>query len=157
LTSIHDVVTVFRKWLYLPSLIPLYAALGTAAGNRLQGEPVWLMLVGAPSSGKTELLMSLKELPEVRVVGTLSEGGLLSGTSQKERALSAQGGLLKEVGDFGQLIVKDFTSVLSMAKSGQGPLLAALREIYDGHWTRTVGTDGGQSLAWSGKLGLLEA
>lgn len=157
MTSIHDVVTVFRKWLYLPSLIPLYAALGTAAGNRLQGEPVWLMLVGAPSSGKTELLMSLKELPEVRVVGTLSEGGLLSGTSQKERALSAQGGLLKEIGDFGQLIVKDFTSVLSMAKSGQGPLLAALREIYDGHWTRTVGTDGGQSLAWSGKLGLVAA
>lgn len=50
-----------------------------SVGNRLQGEPVWLMLVGAPPSGKTELLMSLKEPPEVRVVGTLSEGGLLSG------------------------------------------------------------------------------
>ena len=34
-------------------------------------------------------------------------------------------------------------------------VLAALREIYDGNWTRHVGTEGGRTLHWSGKVGLL--
>ena len=36
-------------------------------------------------------------------------------------------------------------------------VLAALREIYDGAWTRHLGTDGGRTLAWQGKVGLLFA
>ena len=36
-------------------------------------------------------------------------------------------------------------------------MLAALREIYDGAWTRHVGTEGGRTLAWKGKVGLLFA
>ena len=34
-------------------------------------------------------------------------------------------------------------------------LLGALREIYDGSWTRHVGTDGAKTLHWEGKLGLI--
>jgi hypothetical protein len=34
-------------------------------------------------------------------------------------------------------------------------VLAALREIYDGAWTRHLGTDGGRTLHWEGKLGLI--
>ena len=31
-------------------------------------------------------------------------------------------------------------------------VLAALREIYDGRWYREVGTDGGHTLEWNGRL-----
>ena len=34
-------------------------------------------------------------------------------------------------------------------------VLAALREIYDGGWVRCLATDGGLTLSWEGKLGLL--
>src|SRR5262249_31931251 len=34
-------------------------------------------------------------------------------------------------------------------------LLAALREIFDGAWTRHLGTEGGKTLSWKGKLGLV--
>jgi hypothetical protein len=34
-------------------------------------------------------------------------------------------------------------------------VLSALREIYDGKWTRYIGTDGGKPLHWKGKLGLV--
>src|SRR5262249_27009151 len=40
---------------------------------------------------------------------------------------------------------------------GRTALLAALREIYDGHWIRHLGVDGGTVLPWRGKLGLLAA
>ncbi len=48
-----------------------------------------------------------------------------------------------------------FTTILSMHADKRGPILSALREIYDGKWFRTVGPDGGQRLEWVGKLGLL--
>ena len=34
-------------------------------------------------------------------------------------------------------------------------MLDALREIYDGKWVRHLGTDGGKTLNWEGKLGLI--
>ena len=36
-------------------------------------------------------------------------------------------------------------------------VMAALREIYDGHWVRTVGTDGGRTLKWEGRIALVGA
>jgi hypothetical protein len=35
--------------------------------------------------------------------------------------------------------------------------LAALREIYDGHYTRHLGSAGGETIEWEGKAGLLAA
>jgi hypothetical protein len=129
--------------------------LGTVAANYIPGDPVWLMLVGPPGSGKTELLNSLRELPNVHNAGTLTEAALLSGSPKRETARNASGGLLKIVGDFGFLVMKDFTSVLSMHREKQAAVVAALREIYDGRWTRLLGSDGGRSLSWEGKLGVL--
>jgi hypothetical protein len=34
-------------------------------------------------------------------------------------------------------------------------VLAALREVYDGHWSRNVGAEGGRTLTWAGRLGLI--
>lgn len=42
-----------------------------------------------------------------------------------------------------------------MNRDARAGVLAALREIYDGKWTRAVGTDGGRTLSWEGKIGLL--
>jgi hypothetical protein len=39
----------------------------------------------------------------------------------------------------------------------RGEVMAALREIYDGRWTRHIGSDGGRTLSWAGKIGLLFA
>ena len=87
------------------------------------------------------------------IVSTISgEAALLSGTPAKRRAKNATGGLLRQVGASGTLVVKDFTSILSMNRDTRAMVLAALREIYDGYWTRNVGTDGGFTLTWRGRL-----
>jgi hypothetical protein len=36
-------------------------------------------------------------------------------------------------------------------------VLGALREVHDGSWVRKVGTDGGQSLPWSGRIAIIGA
>jgi hypothetical protein len=49
-------------------------------------------------------------------------------------------------------VIKDVTSILSADRHTRGPVLAAIREIYDGRWERNVGSDGGLTLTWTGRL-----
>lgn len=154
-TALAAVRETFQRWLHLPDPGALYAALGTVAANRLDGDPCWVLLVGSPGGGKSELLGSLSGLPDVYPAATLTEASLLSGTPKRERDVDARGGLLRVIGDFGIVLAKDFGSVLNMNRDARASLLAALREVYDGAWTRHVGTDGGRTLAWSGKVGFL--
>jgi hypothetical protein len=156
-TPLDGVLATFRRWLFLPDPRLIYVVLATVTANRMAGDPVWLMLVGAPSSGKTEPLLSLSRLSDVYIRSAITESGLLSGTPAKEKASDARGRLLREIGAFGYLVLKDFTSILSMNRDARGAVLAALREIYDGRWTRNLGVDGGRTLAWEGKLALLAA
>jgi hypothetical protein len=149
--TLDDVVAVFRRHLYLPDLGPVEVVLATAVANLLPGDPVWLLVVGPPSSGKTELLAPLSRLPYVHEVSTFTEAGLLT------RRGPGAGGLLAELGSSGMIVCKDFTSLLSESADTRSGLLAALREIYDGKWVRRLGVDGGRSLVWQGKAGLLAA
>ncbi len=148
-------VATFRRWLHMPDPGALYVTLATVAANRAAGDPVWLLIVGPPGGGKTEILNSIARQSDVHPAATLTEGALLSGVAKRDRAAGAKGGLLREIGDFGILLHKDFGSVLSMNRDTRAAVLAALREIYDGAWTRYVGTDGGRTLAWAGKVALI--
>jgi hypothetical protein len=152
--ALAECVATFRRWLYLPDPAPLYGVLATFVGNHLDGDPLWLLIVGPPSSGKTEVLNCVSRRAGVHPAATLTEPALLSGTPARE-AKGAKGGLLRVIGPFGILLLKDFTSVLAQNKDTRSQVLGALREVYDGSWTRHLGTDGGKTLHWEGKVGLL--
>jgi hypothetical protein len=154
-SPIEDTLQTFERWLILPSRTPIYAMLGTVAANLLPGEPTWLGLIAPPSSAKTELINALIGLPFVVSASTLTPAGLLSGTPQRQQARGAKGGLLKQVSNPGILCLKDFTSILTMRPDAKAEILGVLREIYDGHYVRRLGTDGGRELEWKGKLGLI--
>jgi hypothetical protein len=51
------------------------------------------------------------------------------------------------------LLLKDFTTVLSLHRDARSEILGALREIYDGEYSKDFGN--GQSVSWSGRLGFL--
>jgi hypothetical protein len=151
--TINELLGVFGEHLYLPDPAPVEVVVGAMVANLLPGDSVWLLLVGPPASGKTEILSSLCQVPDVYETSTITEPGLLSGSTS--RTEGSTGGLLAEIGAFGHIICKDFTSVLSMSSETRSSLLAALREIYDGKWIRRLGSGGGRTLGWSGKVGLL--
>ena len=153
--SLDDVVAIFRRYLHLPDASAVFAVLGAYAANRMEGDPVWILIIGPASGGKTEVLLALLRLPDVRLVGTLTEPSLLSGVSKRDKVVGAKGGFLHEIGAFGIVVLKDFTSVLSMHRDARAAVLGALRECYDGAYSRGVGTDGGKLLSWTGKLGLV--
>jgi hypothetical protein len=149
--TLTELIAIYRDLLYLPDLTPLLGALATVAANRLPtGDPVWTLLVGPPSSGKSEIIDSLRVLPEAASLSTLTKASLLSGHH------ASGGGLLLTTFRSGRglLLIKDFTSILSETPATRNELLALLREVFDGHVERAVGTRA-TPLAWAGKLGLV--
>jgi len=155
LDQVHE---VFRKWFgkeYDTDVIDAVAC--TAAAERLAGDPLWLLVISGPGNTKTESVSSLSGAG-AHVTSTISsEGALLSATSRKGRAKGSTGGLLRKIGDRGLLVIKDVTSILSADRNTRAGVLAALREIYDGRWERNVGTDGGMSLTWTGRIAVVGA
>jgi hypothetical protein len=155
--TMAEVEEVYARWLFDPDPVPTRATHAAYAANaELDGDPVWLNLVGGSGWGKTERIMAQARMPGVVLAsGVKNEASLLSATPEQDRAADAHGGLLRLIGDRGILIMKDFTSILGMDRKIRGQILAALREIYDGRWDRLLGAEGGRTLTWTGKCGLL--
>lgn len=155
LGQVHD---VFQSWLGDDfDLDSLDAMLVTAAVEKLDGDPVWLLLISGSGNAKTETVQSLDGAGALVTSTISSPGALLSASPSKERAKDATGGLLRKVGGRGVVVIKDVTSVLSMDRNMRGEVLGALREVYDGRWSRNVGTDGGRTLEWAGRLTVIGA
>ncbi|HLY20736.1 MAG TPA: hypothetical protein VKR61_26095 [Bryobacteraceae bacterium] len=148
-------VRTFRSLIDLPDPGSLEVMLGAYAGNRMTGSPVWLLLVGPPSGGKGEVIAPFEGLPFTHEADKVTEAALLSGTPKDGRSSDATGGLLREVGDFGIFVMKDFTSVFTQNRDERGKALSALRHCYDGKYPRPIGGEGGKTLVWKGKLGII--
>src|SRR5262245_58198915 len=101
---LDQVLSTFKNWLHMPDPGIVEVCLAAIAANRIPGDPVWILLTGGASSGKTEVLNSLCALSNIRPVSTLTEAALLSGTGARERASDATGGLLRGIGPFGILV-----------------------------------------------------
>ena len=158
--TIEAAHTVFRKWLGEScDTDALDIMLATAVMQADEGDPVWLMLISGSGNAKTEMAQSLSGVGAEVTSAISSAGALLSATSKREKAANATGGLLRklEKDGVGLLVVKDFTTLLSMNHNVRAEVLAALREIHDGRYQRNVGTDGGRTLTWEGRLVVIGA
>jgi len=157
-TQLGDVHDAYLQWFGNDyDLGALNVVLCAAAAEKLSGDPPWVQVVGGSGAAKTETVAPLTGAGAVCISTITGEAALLSATPAKSRAKNATGGLLRQVGSSGVLVIKDFTSILSMNRDTRGLVLAALREIYDGYWTRNAGTDGGSSMEWRGRLVVIGA
>ena len=156
--SLAEVHAVFKKWFGAEyDLDAATAAIAAAASERLPGDPLWLLIVAGPGGAKTETVQALAGAGAYVTSTIASEGALLSASPRKQRHQKATGGLLRKIGDHGTLVIKDFTSILSADRNTRACVLAAIREVYDGRWERNVGTDGGQTLTWTGRIVIVAA
>lgn len=157
IVSLADAHAVFKRWLGAEyDLDALNVVLAAAAVERLDGDPLWVLVVSGSGNAKTETVQAVSD--GAVMVSTISSiGALLSGTSKKETAKDASGGLLRQLEPRGLLIIKDVTSILSMSRDARAEVLGALREVHDGSWDRLVGTDGGRTLSWAGRIGVIGA
>jgi hypothetical protein len=157
--AIAHLHSVFRRWFGSEyDLDAIDAVLACQAAQQLDGDPLWLLVIAGSGATKTETVCALEAVPGVTITSTISsEGALLSASPKRERSKDATGGLLAQVGPTGTLVIKDATSILSLNSNLRAGVLSALREIHDGRWQRNVGTDGGRTLTWTGRLAVIAA
>lgn len=140
---------VFREHLYLPDTDIIDFALAVAVANRLGGDPVWAFIVGPPSVGKTEALQALTGLSETHSLSKLTPNTLLSGRAAK----GTEPSLLLRLPPNALLVLKDFTTILSLRDDARAEILGQFREVYDGQLVAEYGT--GLSINWTGRVGFI--
>jgi hypothetical protein len=130
----------------------IWFTLAVAVSAALDGDPLWGMLIGPSSSGKTEAVRALDRLAEP--IDELTAPALLSWTQGKAPRPT---GVLTRIGQRGLVTVGDFSTVLATSdRGGRDQLFALLRRAYDGQVTRDLG-NAPVPLRWSGRLTLLAA
>ncbi len=142
-----------REYLYLPDPDHVMFCLGVAASTRLDGDPLWGLLVGASSSGKTEAIRVLDDVADEHLT-EITAAGLLSWIGGKRQRRI---GLLARVGEVAFATIADLSTLLAASDRGQRDMLfALLRRAYDGEVTRELG-NAPEPLRWAGRLTLLAA
>jgi hypothetical protein len=127
---------------YSHDLIELALAVATSLPVSRQDETalVWLLVAGAPSSDKTQTILLLRELPHAYYLDTLTENSFVSGYLDPKTGIPAQD-LLRER-DGHCLLIKDLTTLFSLREDKVKKILGDLQSIYDGEYTKYMGTRG---------------
>jgi hypothetical protein len=141
---------VIQKWLHLSDHNMIDVMVAVLVANKLRTDPSWLLFVAPPSHAKTELVISTEGHPSTCLISTITPTTLVSGMRVKKG--QAEPSLLPKL-DGKVIVLKDFTSVLSMRSDAQAEILAQLREVYDGQYSKAFGT--GKKFDWRGHVGLI--
>ncbi|MCL5410449.1 MAG: hypothetical protein M1324_01190 [Patescibacteria group bacterium] len=90
--------------------------------------PLWLMFVGVPASGKTEVVRLISDTPFVKPLDSLTENAFVSGAINPDKTKPKD---LLPLLDGKCFIIKDFTTTLSQREESVKKILGDLTSIYD--------------------------
>lgn len=99
--------------------------------------PLWLMLVGEPSSNKTVCVSLLKDAADVFTLDNMTANAFISGSSEKDGASDL---LPKLNGKC--LVFKEYGSLFGQSEETVKKIISELVAIYDGEFTKHSGVRG---------------
>jgi len=143
-----------REYMYIEDDSMIDIALACIIANRLKiGDPVWLMIIGASSSGKSQLLrpLAITDTQFIHRVDDITENTFLSGSIGKG---GKDVSLLTRIGQHGMIAISDLTILFSRNAESRNAILSQLRMIYDGEMTKFVGNKD-KPIYWKGYLGVI--
>jgi hypothetical protein len=130
-----DVIERFKKWLYLKDTYAIEMMLAVALSNKIEGDPLWMFLVAPPGGAKTETLTSLALAADVHMTSSLTPRSLISGSTLRN---GGDPSLIPKLNGR-LLVIKDFTSILSMRDIDKDEIFGILRDAYDGRCGKEFG------------------
>ncbi len=143
---------------YKPDIWALRAALSVATAHHFpQDEPIWLMVIGPPGSGKTSVVIgSVLSMPNTYAIDTLTPQTFLSGFTKG--GSNGNCSLLNTIGTeddrSGIFAMAEFSSFLGLREDNRKEIASQMRRIYDGYLDRPTGVGW---LQWSGKVTFIVA
>lgn len=148
----RNVAEIFEDELTDFDVQAVEALLATVLANQISGDPLWLILIAPPASGKTFMLGPLQGIWGCILLSSVTPNTFLSGT------MEAGGGdpsLLNKLGRRPFVVIKDLGTILQMHPNERDEVFGQLREVYDGQISKSFGT--GVRREWEGKMTLIAA
>lgn len=140
-----NLVEVSQRWFHNPDVEALRVCLATVKALDVETRPVWLMILGPSSCGKTDyFIQACTAYTPHEVSDDISLAGLLSGSAQKKGQ-----GVLTRLKPKGLWLMSDFTVVLNSPEERRNSVLGAQRKIFDGKYDRDVD---GEKVSWEGHI-----
>jgi hypothetical protein len=110
------------------------------------------MAVAPPGSMKSELITALEGMERVFLVDAVTPKTFLSGQIPDERTpTDRKASLLHRIGESGIILIPDFSTVQGMKAEDRASILATLRKIFDGKYSKEFGT-AEKVEAWEGRI-----
>jgi hypothetical protein len=155
--TLPDIKKEIQKYQYFDDTSVIDFSVATVIANRLKlTDPVWAVVIGASSGGKSQILRPIAEANKdfIKRVDDLTENTLLSGAKSKEGNTS----LLKNKDGSnwaqGMLAISDLTVLMSKSGESRATILSQFRMLFDGEMTKYSGNLT-EPLKWSGYLGVI--
>lgn len=142
LSEIHATLNTLTSSPHSHDVVELALATATSLplGGREHPAPVWLLIAGVPSSGKTEAVLLLKRAANIMYLDSMTENSFASGYVDDKTGAGSKD-LLPQL-DGKCLIIKDLTTLFSMNEDKVKKILGDFQSIYDGEYTKATGTRG---------------
>jgi hypothetical protein len=144
-----SIEAAYKKWLYLTSTECLDVVFGAVLANRLEGEPLWLFVVAPPGGMKSELLMSISQAPRIVATTSITPHALISGANFGP---GSDPSLIPKLNNQ-VLVIKDFTTIMSMNSLAKEEIFGVLRDAYDGKTEKRFGN--GVVRTYESKFGII--
>jgi len=150
--TLKEIKDLYKSVFYMQDDTIIDIILSITISAKLPGDPIWLLIIGGSSSGKSELINMLNKVPYVHAVSSMTENTFLSSMRTNN---GEENSLLHKIGPSGMITMKDYTSILSMRSEKRELIVSQMREIFDGKLDKLSGN--GNSQHWEGKINWIGA
>lgn len=153
--TLEQIKSRVRESYYMEDDTIIDVSIACVIANRLKlGDPTWLVIVGASSGGKSQILRPLSMTDEkyIHKLDDITENTFLSGAVSKGKKDVSF--LNTSVGKSGMLAISDLTVLFSRAAESRNAILSQFRMLYDGEMTKRVGNNE-NAIHWKGYIGVI--
>ena len=133
--TFKELETIFNKHLSFDTEPDfLRVVVSTIIANRIDTTPVWLMILGPASSGKSEILSSMSACPETYELSMITPAALISNVHHEKKKGKDESLLPKLNGKV--LIFKDASTLTTINPNYRSFVFSQLRDAFDGNLSK---------------------
>lgn len=151
--TLDELKAEVKKYQYIEDENIIDVTLASIIATRLKlGDPIWLIIIGASSGGKSQILrpMAMTDAKFMHRIDDLTENTFLSAMKTND----GNNSLLQRIGERGIMVISDLTVIFSKSAETRATILSQFRMIYDGEMTKFSGNMK-NPITWKGYLGVL--
>lgn len=135
--SLEQVYQVYKKWLHIEDTRRLDIGFAVSLSRKMEGTPLWLILVGPSGDMKSEQIRALNDLDYCINIQRFTSKTLISGDRKVKQGEDFCVAFSK--GHQSLLLIYDMAQLLKLPTIEKAEVWAQLRDLYDGSLKRAFG------------------